>query len=152
MCLPAFGVTSASTHPRYASKNPLFPSRFSLPCAPNDFINREFHGFDSLRSFIPIDILNQIERYLLLLDHGQIEEILLRVGKENDTNFRSYKSTAYEIAQRDLASSFQIIGRRIRCTFVVRKIASSSRLLLVEERYLTWMELFNSFVTMGDSA
>lgn len=33
MCLPAFGVTSASTHPRYASKNPLarpFSLSFSL--------------------------------------------------------------------------------------------------------------------------
>lgn len=107
MCLPAFGVTSASTHPRYASKSPL-ARPFSLPIFPrarNDFINREFQDFPRPihRNFVPslIHVLNA-QRSILHFSIADRRDITKENGKNFPGRFDPMNLPPNEIIRKEI--------------------------------------------------
>lgn len=113
MCLPAFGVTSASTHPRYASKSPL-TRPFSLPIFPrtrNDFINREFQDFPRPihRNFVPslIHVLNA-ERSILHFSIADRRDITKENGKNFPEKFDPMNPSPNEIIRKEIRKNYKI--------------------------------------------
>lgn len=105
MCLPAFGVTSASTHPRYASKSPL-ARPFSLPIFPrarNDFINREFQDFPRPihRNFVPNPCRN-VERSILHFSIADRRDITKENGKNFPGRFDPMNLPPNEIIRKEI--------------------------------------------------